>query len=76
MPLSSLLNVTWRRDPEINYAVRLAQHFAVSLDWLLGLSEDSGARYSPEIISLANKYIHATKDDKQVIDLILSKYAE
>ena len=54
----------------------LAQYFKVSIDWLLGFSDD---RYevlpqeSRELITLFNK---ASPDDRRVIEAVLSKYRE
>ena len=60
----------------LNGHLSLAQYFKVSIDWLLGFSDD---RYevlpqeSRELITLFNK---ASPDDRRVIEAVLSKYRE
>lgn len=64
------------REPELKYVLALAQYFRVSIDWLLGFSDD---RYevlpqeSRELITLFNK---ASPDDRRVVGAVLSKYRE
>ena len=59
------------RKPDLKTVLRLSQFFHVSPEWLIGFND-------PAIDSNANKFLEAynraTKEDKQIIDLILNKY--
>lgn len=69
----------WRtgdRAPDLEYVIRLAEFFGVSIDWLLGFEND---RFSPlprESQDLIDTYALATKDDRRVIQAVLAKYKE
>lgn len=64
-----------QRVPDINYLLRIADYFNVSLDWLVGRKERSDQiKITPELIMLSDLYQKATSADKSVIQLILKKY--
>lgn len=63
--------VTAQRLPAMESLLVLCKHFGVSADWLMGLDDDEKAKDVPELVSLYNR---ASKDDRAVIDMILSKY--
>lgn len=54
------------RTPDLEYVSTLADYFHVSMDWLMGKSEESN-----ELVRL---YSMASDDDKLIIDTILKKY--
>ena len=62
------------RIPDLIAAWRIADHFGVSIDWLIGRNEDKFDNYSEEQHSLINKYNLASPEDKNVVKLFLSKY--
>jgi transcriptional regulator with XRE-family HTH domain len=62
------------RDPELQYVMMFAQYFHVSIDWLLGFSDDRYELLQPEIRELVSLYSYASPDDRRVIEAVLSKY--
>ncbi len=63
--------ITSKRLPAMESLLILCKHFGVSSDWLMGLSEDSKEGEVPELLRLYNM---ASKDDKDIVDMILKKY--
>lgn len=61
------------RDPELPYVIKLANYFHVSVDWLLGLTDDNLIT-DPEIKDLTERYLLASQDDRKIIKMVLSKY--
>ena len=66
--------LTGERLPEITYLVKVAEHFHVSLDWLVGLSGDKYELMPLELQEIASLYGAATMDDKRVVQAVLNKY--
>ena len=62
------------RNPELEYVVKYAQYFNVSIDWLLGLSTERYEAIPQESRDLLSLYAAATNDDKNVIQAVLAKY--
>lgn len=62
------------RNPEMSYVIKIAKTFGVSIDWLLGLDNDKGAKYPYEIKEVADLYSLASNDDRNVIQAVLEKY--
>ena len=64
------------RIPDANFIADFARLFDVSADWLLGLSQ---SRFQDPLSEreqlLISRYKIATKDDKLIIDTLLSRYA-
>ena len=56
------------------YFVKVAEHFHVSLDWLVGLSGDKYELMPPELQEVASLYGAANADDKRVVQAVLQKY--
>lgn len=54
------------RTPDLEYVAILADFFGVSIDWLMGRSDEEN-----EMMRL---YALASDDDKLVVDTILKKY--
>ena len=58
--------MTGDRLPEITYLVKVAEHFHVSLDWLVGLSGDKYELMPPELQEVASLYGAANADEEDV----------
>ena len=71
--MSRLCNA--QRSPNLSTMLSIAQYFGVSLDWLCGYTPKYGDVFSPSKV-LYDLYAQASQNDKEVIDLILSKYQE
>lgn len=64
-----------QRVPDINYLLRIADYFDVSVDWLVGRKDRANQpAISPELMMLFDLYQKASSADKDVILLILKKY--
>ena len=63
-----------KRQPQLPQLLKIASHFGVSLDWLIGGDADKYDTYAPKIREVAELYSLATDDDRLVIDTILKKY--
>lgn len=64
------------REPELKYVVRLARYFGVSVDWLLGLSNDRYEAVPSEVREFATLYALASPDDRTIVETVLKKYRE
>lgn len=62
------------RVPDLIAVWRIADHFGVSIDWLIGRKEDKYNTLSEDQLSILNKYNLASPEDKEIIKLFLSKY--
>lgn len=63
------------RKPDLEYVVRIAQYFNVSVEWLLGISDEEAIKDSANVsLELVNLYEKASDDDKLIIQSILRKY--
>ena len=67
------------RRPDLEYVIRLAEHFNVTVDSLLGLNTENkdgflNTNLTAESINIAELYQQATLDDRQVIQAVLRKY--
>lgn len=68
--------LTGQRAPELEYVFRAAKYFNVSIDWLLGITDDKFDVLSPENRNIVNLYSRASQDDKVVIQTVLRKYED
>lgn len=66
--------VSGLRSPEARALEIISQYFNVSVDWLLGLSEESTKILPKDTQWIIEKYTAASAADKTVIKAILSKY--
>lgn len=64
------------RVPDLIAVWRIADHFGVSIDWLIGRNEDKFNNLSEEQVSILNRYNLASQADKDIVKLFLSKYDE
>lgn len=64
------------RAPDLEYVYRIANHFGVSMDWLLGLTDVRSDDLTPEIRTVAELYSFATEEDQVVIKTVLRKYKD
>ena len=62
------------RVPDLESVIKYATYFKVSTDWLLGLSDERYELDDPRIKKLTTLYSLAQEKDREVIDLILSRY--
>ena len=65
---------TGDRAPDLEYVIRLAEFFGVSIDWLLGFEQDRYSSLPQESQNLLNLYALASEDDRAVIKTVLAKY--
>ncbi len=63
-----------KRKPDLEYLIKIANYFNVSLDWIIGRSDDRYNKFTVEEQRFIDRYNISKADDKMVIDLILSKY--
>lgn len=63
-----------KRTPDLIYVVRIAQYFDVSVDWLLGVSDNKHDVFSKEATEVASLYSLASEDDRRVVQAVLWKY--
>ena len=68
--------LTCSRVPRLDNILILAKFFDVSVDWLVGLSEEKDAHWPQKTREIARLYSMATQDDRAVIDAVLKKYKE
>jgi hypothetical protein len=54
--------------------MKLSQYFRVSIDWLIGFSDDKFEALPPDIRDLVSLYSIASPDDRRVVEAVLSKY--
>ena len=64
------------RNPDLTSIWRIADHFDVSIDWLLGRTTSRYEALPANIKRIADLYAGATESDKLVIDTLLQKYAK
>lgn len=62
------------RKPELQYIIKFAQFFNVSLEWLVGYKPKT-SRLSSDDSMLVDCYNKATEEDRKAVDNILSKYS-
>lgn len=66
--------ITGIRYPDIRYIVKLSQYFNVSMEWILGLSDERYDQYGEDISELVKLYSLASDDDRSVVKAVLAKY--
>lgn len=64
------------RNPDLIAIWRIADHFGVTIDWLVGRNPTKFDNLSEEQRSIVNKYSSASPADKNIVKLFLSKYDE
>lgn len=74
-PASLSRYLSGQRDPDLEYVVRMAEYFGVSIDWLLGVNGKKFDVLPPEIQEFSELYSLASPEDRRVIKVILEKYA-
>ena len=62
------------RTPDLPNLITLAEYFSVSLDWLIGLSDERFNFLHPEIQDIAYLYEAASPEDRRVIQAVVDKY--
>ncbi|MCD8293672.1 MAG: helix-turn-helix domain-containing protein [Clostridia bacterium] len=66
--------MTEKRVPDLQYVMRIATYFNVSLDWLLGISDDKYSILPEDARELAKLYEVASDSDRQIARAVLYKY--
>lgn len=66
--------LTGDRTPELQYVVKLAEYFGVSVDWMLGINGDKFEVIPPALQEIMTLYSRATLSDKKVVQTLLEKY--
>lgn len=74
MNITSISRYFNGRTPDTISVWRIADHFNVTIDWLLGRSQSKFDSMSPELAKIANLYAAASASDKLVVDTLLKKY--
>ena len=64
------------RIPDSECLIKIALFFGVSMDWLMGLSENKLSTYSDDAYKLYEKYTLASPTDKGIINAVLSRYED
>ncbi len=62
------------RVPDLPYVVKIAEHFGISIDWLLGVNGDQFDVMPKDVQEIANLYSLANEDDRRVVHAVLAKY--
>ena len=62
------------RVPKMDNLIQLALYFDVSVDWLIGLSDERKKIWCKGATEIAELYNLASPDDRKVVDAVLSKY--
>lgn len=62
------------RTPELSYIITLSKYFNVSIDWLVGATDDQFNVLTNEVRDVANLYQLASDSDRLVINAVLDKY--
>ncbi len=62
------------RTPELSYIIMLSKYFNVSIDWLVGATDDQFSGLPKEVSEVANLYQVASDSDRLVINAVLDKY--
>lgn len=75
MSPGTVLRWMYERTPDILAAVITADYFGVSLDWLIGRTDNQYNELPQNIRELADRYSVASQQDKLIVDTLLSKYA-
>ena len=62
------------RIPDTTYLYRMSKFFGVTIDFLLGISDEKKSSMDPDAYKVAELYTLATDSDKAVVKTLLSKY--
>ena len=62
------------RIPDPNYLYKMAKFFDVTVDFLLGVSDEKNSNLDPDALRVAELYTLASDSDKTVIQTLLDKY--
>ena len=62
------------RYPDIRILMKVCDYFNVSMEWIMGLSDERFDRDGAEITELVKLYSLANEDDRDVVQTVLKKY--
>lgn len=68
--------ISGTRYPDVRYIAKLSQYFNVSMEWILGLSDERYNREGKDITELVNLYSLADENDRELVMHILKKYKD
>ncbi len=68
--------MTEQRVPDLQYVMRIATYFNVSIDWLVGYSDKKYSVLPNEVSEFAQLYQIASEDDRRVVQAVLFKYKD
>ena len=66
--------LTGARTPDISCIIAIADYFCVSIDWLVGITEEPYGSLNEEMKRLCSLYSFAKQEDRIVIQTILDRY--
>ena len=68
--------LTGVREPDLEYVYRIANYFNVTIDYLLGVNDDSNTGYRSDARLIAKLFSRASKSDQDVVITLLRKYED
>ncbi len=68
--------MTENRVPNLQYIMRIADYFNVSIDWLVGYSDKIYSVLPDDVHVFAKLYQTASEDDRRVVQAVLYKYKD
>ncbi len=68
--------LTGNRVPDLQYIMKIATYFNVSIDWLVGFSTNRYSLLPEDVQQFASLYQIASDDDRKVVQAVLYKYKE
>ena len=64
------------RVPKLNNIIALAKYFGVSVDWLLGLTDNKYETWAPETLEIAHLYSIAPPHERSIVEAVLKPFKE
>ena len=62
------------RYPDVRILIKLCGYFNVSMEWILGMSDDRFDKDGADVTELVKLYSLANEDDRNVVWAVLKKY--
>ena len=61
------------RAPDLQYLIRISDHFRVSIDWLIGI-DDGREAMNDEIKEIGHLFSISSLEDRKIVHAVLDKY--